>query len=289
MQTTQPNGRAAEPAVSIPQQEGTDSVLKASNPPPSAQVEPEVTPHLPPDEQDQASQAPSPLRGFIDPRRMQTPAAHLRETNPYIDLVERLPEFLLDMPGGLEQRGKWQARFVRPQPLYVELGAGYGHFLAQLAPLHLDRNYVGIELKFKRLFKAASKIKAQGLSNVQYLRFDVLALEQAFAPGELSGVYINFPDPWPKSTHVSKRMVSPLLVAQLERLLPVGATVELKSDWEPNREWFQEAFAGSRFEQTDYIANLSDWDRAHENVQTTYEARFRRSGLPCFFFEYTLR
>jgi tRNA (guanine-N7-)-methyltransferase len=220
---------------------------------------------------------------------MQTPAAHLRQTNPYIDLVESLPEFLLDMPAGLAQRGQWQARFLRPQPLYVELGAGYGHFLAQLAPRHLDRNFVGIELKFKRLFKAASKIKAQGLSNVQYLRFDVLALEQAFAPGELSGVYINFPDPWPKSTHVSKRMVSPLLVAQLERLLPVGATVELKSDWEPNRAWFQEAFVGSRFEQTDYIANLSDWDRAHENVQTTYEARFRRSGLPCFFFEYTLR
>lgn len=271
----QPNGKAAEPAELEPSAaQQTQSTRQHT---PEAPIE----------------QATSPERivprGVIDPRRMQTPAAHLRQNNPYIDLVEGLPDHLLDMAAGMAQRGHWQARFERPQPLFVELGAGYGHFLAQLAPKQPERNFVGVELKFKRLFKAVSKIKAQGLKNVQYLRFDVLALEQAFAPGELAGAYINFPDPWPKSTHHSKRMVSPLLVAQLERLLPVGATVELKSDWEPNREWFPEAFAGSRFERTDYIANLSDWDRETENVQTTYEARFRRNGLPCFFFEFTLR
>lgn len=208
-----------------------------------------------------------------------------RERNPYIEIVEGLSERIVSAEQALTLKGRWQSRFPQDAPLYLELGSGYGHFLAELAPRHPERNYLGIELKFKRLFKAQEKV--QGLHNVQYLRFNVLLLEHIFVPGEIAGVYINFPDPWPKKDQIKKRMVSPSLVQALEHLLAPGAKVFLKSDWEPNRTWFVDCFAGSGFSQTDYIPALSDWNRSEHNVETSYERRFRREGLPCFFFEYT--
>lgn len=226
----------------------------------------------------------------LDPRALRMPTSQKRrELNPYIDRVTTLPELIVPMSDALARRGRWQSTFQKAAPLYVELGSGYGHFLAELAPCYPDRNFVGIELKFKRLYKSAEKILKQDLHNVQYLRFNVLMLEHTFAPGEVSGAYINFPDPWPKNGQIQKRMVSPLLVAQLERILPPGGVVQLKSDWEPNREWFRESFEGSRFEMTDYITDLGEWNRAEKNIQTSYERRFRRQGLPCFFYEFTLR
>lgn len=237
----------------------------------------------------------APTSPLEDPRVVRRPNERKRAQNPYIDMVETLPDLIISMERGVKLRGQWHGLYQgasageAQRPLYVELGSGYGHFLAELAPHYPERDFLGIELKFKRLYKAAQRLQEGGVTNARYLRFDVLQLEHAFTPGEVQGIYINFPDPWPKSSHVSKRMVSPRLVKALETLLPVGGTVQLKSDWEPNREWFQESFAGSRFELTDYIPSLADWDRSEQNVVTSYERRFRRDGLPCFFFEYVLK
>lgn len=222
------------------------------------------------------------LRALIPPLKQGA-----RDRNPYIDRVEGLSERVVGAEAALELKGRWHTRFPSSQPLYLELGSGYGHFLAELALLHPDRNYLGVELKFKRLFKAQEKVLS--VPNVQYLRFNALLLEHLFLPGEIAGVYINFPDPWPKKDQIKKRMVSPTLVHALERLLGPGAKVWLKSDWEPNRAWFSECFVGSAFEQTDYIEALSAWNRSEHNIETSYEQRFRREGLPCFFFEYTRR
>jgi tRNA (guanine-N7-)-methyltransferase len=236
-----------------------------------------------------------PTSYIIDPatgRRMPhyaIPHPKRRALNPYIDQLEALPDLIIPFVEAYGHRGRWQSRFPRPQPLYLELGSGTGHFLSELAARHPDRNFLGLELKYKRLYKAAEKVRRRGLTNLQYLRFDALYLDQAFAPGELAGVYINFPDPWPKDRQIDKRMVAPPLVAQLERILPPGGRVELKSDWEPYRALFPEAFAGSRFVQTDHVADLGAWHRAEANVPTSYERRFRHQGFPCFFYEFTLQ
>jgi len=219
------------------------------------------------------------------------PKANARrpELNPYVKKLETLPELIIPFVSVYQHRGRWQSRFPTVQPLYLELGAGYGHFLLDMARRHPERNFLGLELKYKRVYRGAEKVRDQGLTNIQFMRFDALILDQAFMPEELEGVYINFPDPWPKSHHAVKRMVSPQLVARLEQLLTIGGQVQLKSDYEPYRELFPEAFVGSGFEQTGHVADLGAWSRPEENIQTTYEKRFRKQGLPCFFYEFTLR
>ncbi len=220
-------------------------------------------------------------------RRFVHPSPSRRKQNKYIDLIETRPDYIVlpqDVP---RWRGRWQARFPTPQPLYLDIGSGRGHFLTRLAELEPHHNFLGIEVQYKRLYLSAEKAIARGLTNVQYLRYDVQWLDDVFADQELSGVFINYPDPWPRARHEHRRMVSPALVKTLERILVPGAKVRLKSDWDPYREAFLKAFEGSRFELTGRVDDLSQWDRDEVNISTSYEDRFQRAGVTCFFYEFT--
>ena len=55
----------------------------------------------------------------------------------------------------LTHAGHWHELYARPeQPLHLELGCGKGGFLSQLAPLHPDINYLGIDITDKVLIVA---------------------------------------------------------------------------------------------------------------------------------------
>lgn len=214
--------------------------------------------------------------------------AHHREHNPYIDKINEFPDIIIPIHLGIEYLGRWQEAFNNQNPIFCELGSGYGHFLLEMATRYPNRNFIGIELKFKRLYQSAQKIRQNNITNVKYLRFDILQMEHVFATRELSGIYINYPDPWPKKQQLNKRMVSPILVSKLENILKRESTVQLKSDWEPYRKSFKEAFSDSKFVQTDFIEDISLWSRSEANIVTSYEKKFIKQGLSCFFYEYKL-
>lgn len=50
--------------------------------------------------------------------------------------VEHAPE---------ERRGQWRAVFGNGHPLHLEIGTGKGRFIIQMAQLHPEINYIGIE------------------------------------------------------------------------------------------------------------------------------------------------
>ena len=61
----------------------------------------------------------------------------------------------------LTHAGHWHELYARPeQPLHLELGCGKGGFLSQLAPLHPDINYLGIDITDKVLILAKRKVEA---------------------------------------------------------------------------------------------------------------------------------
>ena len=106
-----------------------------------------------------------------------------------------------------EHKGKWRELFEDPdKPLWVELGTGKGNFISQMAQLHPEANFIGIEIQVGVLYYAGKKCAAAEVNNVHLLRFDVARLEEIFAPGEVSRFFINFCDPWPKKRHAKRRL-----------------------------------------------------------------------------------
>lgn len=199
---------------------------------------------------------------------------------PWVDrAVHEFDSFVYpkDRPAGEGERGHWQEIFGRYAPLYVELGTGKGDFISQMADRARDKNFIGIELQQDILYQAARKVAAAELSNVRLLVFNISDVETLFVPGEVSGFYINFCDPWPKNRHAKRRLTDRAFLARYKRLLPPGGRLFFKTDNRPLFDFSLREFAAADLIVTDVSYDLHAEERA-DNIETEYEAKFSAFG-----------
>ncbi|PKL74581.1 MAG: hypothetical protein CVV27_19755 [Candidatus Melainabacteria bacterium HGW-Melainabacteria-1] len=94
----------------------------------------------------------------------------------------------------------WQALFPGHQALNLEIGCGYAHFLAWLAPRHPEQAFVGLDIVSKVLKRAIRRLARSQVGNARLAKLDALhTLRELVAPASLDHLYILFPDPWPKN------------------------------------------------------------------------------------------
>jgi tRNA (guanine-N7-)-methyltransferase len=131
----------------------------------------------------------------------------------------------------------WTDVYAQPtQPLHLDIGCARGEFLLNMAQLQPDWNFLGLEIRQPLVEQANAKVSELGLSNLHYLFCNVnnslAPLLDAFAPGTLQRVTIQFPDPWFKKRQAKRRLVQPELVDTLATYLTAGGIVFLQSDVE---------------------------------------------------------
>lgn len=125
----------------------------------------------------------------------------------------------------------WAEIFGRNAPLILEVGFGNGDHLTHLAARYPDHNLIGLEISQPSLRKASRKVKRQQLRHVRIIHATAHAfLWLACPPSSLDQLHINFPDPWPKEDHHSRRLISlPFLHLTATRLMP-GAWLNIATD-----------------------------------------------------------
>ena len=110
--------------------------------------------------------------------------------------------------------------FPRPGPLEVDIGCGDGAFVVARAERFPERNYLGLEKLAGRVWRGCKKASRLGLTNVRFLRIESsYALQYLLSPASVEMVHLLFPDPWPKSKHRRRRMVTPEFLILVHRLL----------------------------------------------------------------------
>ncbi len=183
-----------------------------------------------------------------------------------------------------EKRGKWNTVFGNDHPVYLEVGMGKGRFITELAALHPERNYVGIEKYSSVLLRALEKREQrEELTNLLFLRMDAEELPEVFGPEEVSGIYLNFSDPWPKDRHAKRRLPSKEFLERYSRILKPEGRVEFKTD---NRSLFD--FALDQVKEAGWRLEACTFDLHHDkkmmegNIMTEYEERFSSQGNPIF-------
>ena len=102
-----------------------------------------------------------------------------------------------------KNKGKWKEVFGNDHPVHIEVGMGKGRFIMDMARLHSENNYIGIEMYDSVLLRALQKREelaeaGESLPNLYFMRMDARTLPEVFAPGEVDRIYLNFSDPWPK-------------------------------------------------------------------------------------------
>lgn len=130
---------------------------------------------------------------------------------------------------GFEMKGKWNKLFFKnDNPIVLELGCGKGEYTVGLGQLYADKNFIGVDIKGARMWTGAKQSLEKGMTNVAFLRTHIEMIDHFFAPGEISEIWITFPDP--QMNKVNKRMTSTRFMQLYRRILVPGGIVHLKSD-----------------------------------------------------------
>ena len=125
--------------------------------------------------------------------------------------------------------GKWGKEFFgNDNPIVIELGCGRGEYTVGLARRYPDKNFIGVDIKGARMWTGATEALREGLKNVGFLRTNIEIIDHFFAAGEVSEIWLTFPDPQMKK--YTKRLTSTLFLQRYRNILAPDGIVHLKSD-----------------------------------------------------------
>ncbi len=189
-------------------------------------------------------------------------------------------------------RGNWRSQFhAKPisgvsAPLHVEIGCNAGHVVLEWAKLNPDARYIGIDWKFKQIYRLAEKIQKNNLKNIQAFRANADRLPSMFGEGEIDFLHMFFPDPWPKKGQQKNRTANTRWLLSIAPLLSPTGIFHLKTD---HAEYFEFILQNlkeldSTFEIIDMTKDLHAANPQAKLLKipevTLFERLFIKDGLP---------
>jgi tRNA (guanine-N7-)-methyltransferase len=129
-----------------------------------------------------------------------------------------------------DMKGQWHTFFKNKNPLTLELACGKGEYSVGLGRLYPGRNFIGIDIKGNRIWRGAKTALDDGLTNVGFLRSHIDKITDYFEPGEVSEIWITFPDPQLRGSRMKKRLTHPKFLRLYNQVLTNGGIVNLKTD-----------------------------------------------------------
>lgn len=185
-----------------------------------------------------------------------------------------------------ELAGTWQERFGNDHPIYLEIGMGKGRFLMENAVKNPDINYIGIE-KFSSVMVRAIQKRDQeeyrNLQNIFFMRINAEEICKHFTQNEISRIYLNFSDPWPKERHAKRRLTSRQFLRRYEDILSEDGHIEFKTDNAALFTFSLEEIEAAGWELVSSTADLhNDLQLSRNNIMTEYEEKFSTEGIPVF-------
>ena len=173
-------------------------------------------------------------------------------------------------------RGKYNTLFENDKPIYLEIGTGKGDFLIGMALKYPEINFVGIEKYDSVLVRAIEKVDELELNNIFFIREDAFEVDKMF-DHEISRLYLNFSDPWPKERHSKRRLTSPIFLNKYDVIFKSDKAIYMKTD---NRALFEYSIISLNekgYKISEINLDLYD-DEIKDNVPTEYETKFVRLG-----------
>ena len=181
-----------------------------------------------------------------------------------------------------EVKGKWNSvYFKNDQAVVLELACGRGEYTIGMARLFPDKNFIGIDIKGDRIWKGSGIAMEENLENVAFLRTHIQDLGEFIHRGQVSDIWITFPDPRPRKREARLRLTHHRFLDLYKVMLAPGGTVRLKTD---NTPLFD--YTLSVLEERRDITDLQHtYDLYHSpfreeclDITTKYEEKFVSQG-----------
>ncbi|WP_163971693.1 tRNA (guanosine(46)-N7)-methyltransferase TrmB [Oceanobacillus halotolerans] len=191
------------------------------------------------------------------------------------DFLKENPHLVIPNPS--KHKDNWQTFFGNDHPIHIEIGTGKGQFITGMAKQHPGINFIGIEVVKSIIVTAAQKVKELNQDNVYLLHENADDLESIFGKNEVSTIYLNFSDPWPKNRHEKRRLTYHTFLQQYKEILAPGGEVILKTDNKHLFEYSLVSFSKFGMELEEVILDLHAYHDP-QNVMTEYEEKFSAKG-----------
>lgn len=165
------------------------------------------------------------------------------------------------------------------RPLELEIGSGKGTFLVQQGLRTPRVNYIGLEYARSFWLYASDRCRRHGIENVRLVCAEAAFFLRNYVPdGCFQQVHIYFPDPWPKTRHHKRRLVSESFLRLLRRTIQKGALIRLVTDHVAYFKWIEHHVARVEdlYERLDLAA--PELPEEGELVGTNFERKYRREG-----------
>ncbi len=187
--------------------------------------------------------------------------------------IEQNSRLLIEEPG--DCKGRWAEIFGNGNPIYLEIGCGKGNFITKHAFAEPDCNFIACEGQMSVVLRALEKAEASGSGNLRVFIDFVNDLEDYFEVGELSGIYLNFSDPWPKARHAKRRLTYRGRLQNYKKVLKPDGFIEFKTDNEGLFAFTIEEIEACGYEMIEMSRDL------HGEAQGVHGEKSR-----CFMTEY---
>jgi tRNA (guanine-N7-)-methyltransferase len=124
---------------------------------------------------------------------------------------------------------------------FLEIGFGNGDHLLAQAAAHPSTLCVGVDAYQSGFTLALRQAHENMIRNVRLVNADVGSLLEDFPEAFFDKIFILFPDPWPKTRHHKRRLVSEHFLARLKRILKSSGFLVLATDHDHYAQQIREA------------------------------------------------
>ena len=176
-------------------------------------------------------------------------------------------------------KGKWKSLFNNDNPIHIEIGCGKGQFMMELSKRNPNINYISIEKYDSVLLRILEKAMDDKPSNLKLSVIDAKEITNYFADGEVSRIYLNFSDPWPKNAHAKRRLTSKSFLDNYKKILIPYGEIFQKTDNRGLFEFSIESFNENNFSLSHISLDLhSDYEKYPDNITTEFEDKWSKLG-----------
>ncbi len=206
----------------------------------------------------------------------------LRKVKHAQAFLDSHPESVIKHPENL--KGKWKQAFANDYPIHLEIGSGKGRFIIEMAKANPTINFIAIEKFDSVIIRILEKLVVTPLENVLLIHFDAFNIDTIFSQGEIETIYLNFSDPWPKSKKAKYRLTYPTFLEKYKIILNNNSKICFKTD---NFVFYEYSLMNFNKDESFRIDKRSlDLDKEQiSNVETEFEIKFKRLGLPIYYIE----
>mgnify|MGYP003301797688 CR=1 FL=1 len=174
-------------------------------------------------------------------------------------------------------KGNFKQLFNNSNPIEIEIGMGKGDFIIERAKQNPNINYIGVEKYASVLVYATKKLEDTDLPNLKIINIDANTIDEIFSK-EISKVYLNFSDPWPKKKHSNRRLTSFIFLNKYKNIFVNECYIEMKTD---NQNLFEYSIIS--LSEFGYVLKYVTFDLYNDdltgNIQTEYEKKFVSKGM----------